>query len=156
MTRIKEIARTPLPANSVAGIQALRFMAALMVVITHVSFFLNSRVDAAFTIWNAGTQGVALFFVISGFVISLSMTKLEKSANAAKHFFLLRIIRIAPLYWLINALKILQILVLPGIAFAQPDALNVVLSIFFIPSRNSNGVIETFYGVGWTLNFTPF
>ena len=64
-----------------------------------------------------------------------------------------RVIRIVPLYWTLNILKIAQILILPNFAFATPTLSNIIFSLLFIPSRNADGAIETFYGVGWTLNF---
>lgn len=137
----------------VEGVQMLRFVAAFMVVATHTTFYLNSRISSDVEIWHAGVQGVNLFFVISGFVMMLTAGHLVGQPNAFRRFMLSRIIRIVPLYWLLNFLKILQILIMPSLAFASPTVSNVVLSLFFIPSRNAEGAIETFYGVGWTLNF---
>jgi peptidoglycan/LPS O-acetylase OafA/YrhL len=135
------------------SIQLLRFLAAFMVVITHATFYVGTRIDHSFPLWNSGAQGVNLFFVISGFVMFLTSRPLIGRPHAFRHFMLSRLIRIAPLYWLLNILKIIQILTVPALAFANPTVSNVLFSMFFIPSRNADGAIETFYGVGWTLNF---
>lgn len=131
----------------------LRFVAACMVVVTHTTFYVGSRIDPGVPLWNTGAQGVNLFFVISGFVMFLASRPLSGRPDAFRYFMLSRIIRIVPLYWMLNLLKIAQILIIPSLAFANPTVSNIVLSLLFIPSRNADGAIETFYGVGWTLNF---
>lgn len=135
------------------GIQMLRFVAAFMVVATHATFYLGSRIDPAVPLWQAGAQGVNLFFVISGFVMMLTARPLVGRPDAFRRFMLSRIIRIVPLYWLLNLVKIVQMFAVPGLAFATPTVASVVLSLLFIPTRNASGAMETFYGVGWTLNF---
>lgn len=138
------------------GIQAMRFVAAFMVLITHATFFINSRMDKTVTTWEAGAQGVPLFFVISGFVMVITSHRPDGSNVSAGYFITSRLIRIVPLYYLLNFLKIIQINISPQIALAQPNTTNIIFSLLFLPSRNANGVIETFYGVGWTLNFEMF
>jgi exopolysaccharide production protein ExoZ len=140
-------------AQSFSGIQSLRFVAAFMVLVTHATFYVGSRMDPSFPLWNTGAQGVQLFFVISGFVMYYTAAPLAGRPGASRFFMLSRLVRIAPLYWSLNLLKIVQILAVPALAFANPTVSNVVLSLLFIPSRNAQGGMETFYGVGWTLNF---
>lgn len=138
------------------GIQLLRFFAAFLVLLTHATFYVSTRIDSSIKIWNDGAQGVPIFFVISGFVMALTSRALVDGRDGYKRFIRLRLIRIVPLYWAMNALKIGLLFVFPASLFVNPDFLNIVLSILFIPSRNAAGVIETFYGVGWTLNFEMF
>jgi peptidoglycan/LPS O-acetylase OafA/YrhL len=138
------------------GIQLLRFVAALMVVVTHATFYMSTRVDSTINVWGSGTQGVPIFFVISGFVMVQASKSLITRDDGWKPFILSRIIRIVPLYWALNFLKIIQISAVPSLAFVRPDFSNIALSLLFIPSRNVNGAVETFYGVGWTLNFEMF
>lgn len=138
------------------GVQMLRLFAALMVVVTHATFYISTRLDISLTVWDVGTQGVPIFFVISGFVMALTSQRLPRGAAGAKEFILSRLIRIVPLYWALNLLKLCQLALLPALAFANPDIGNIILSLLFVPSRNSAGAIETFYGVGWTLNFEMF
>jgi exopolysaccharide production protein ExoZ len=139
--------------HTFATIQALRLVAALMVVVTHATFYISTRMGNDMQIWDTGAQGVHIFFVISGFVMTWTAAPLTGGPSSARYFFVSRIIRIVPLYWALNLAKALQVHLAPGVAFAKPDVGNILLSMLFIPSRNQEGMIEAFYGVGWTLNF---
>jgi exopolysaccharide production protein ExoZ len=135
------------------GVQFLRFIAAFLVVVTHATYFISTRMDPDYGVWNTGSQGARLFFVISGFIMIMTARPLVGAAGGFRYFMLSRIVRIVPLYWALNILKIAQILAIPTLALANPTVSNVILSLLFVPSRNADGIIETFYGVGWTLNF---
>ena len=137
-------------------IQALRLIAAACVALTHATFYIKTRSNSSIDVWEVGSQGVQIFFVISGFVMALSSGTLTGNIIDWKDFILKRLIRIVPLYWLLNAIKIALLFIMPGALLAKPDVENIILSLLFIPSRNENGIIETFYGVGWTLNFEMF
>jgi exopolysaccharide production protein ExoZ len=144
------------PSQRLDSIQLARFMAAFLVVLTHASFYVSSRISPGVDIWRSGAQGVNVFFVISGFVMMLSADPLLGKPGAFRHFAAARIIRIVPLYWTLNLLKIALVIFIPSMAFAAPTISNVIFSMLFLPSRNAQGLIETFYGVGWTLNFEMF
>jgi peptidoglycan/LPS O-acetylase OafA/YrhL len=150
------LAQASSSVNHFSTVQLLRFIAAFMVLLTHATFYLSSRIDPHIAVWNVGTQGVSIFFVVSGFVMTLTSIPLMQKREGYKTFLIARIIRVVPLYWALNFVKILQISIIPSIAFVNPDIGNIILSLLFIPSRNAEGVIETFYGVGWTLNFEMF
>ena len=68
------------------NINSLRAISALLIFFFH----LNSN------IFSGGYVGVDIFFVISGYVISLSLIKLKKGQNRVLIFFSKRILRIAP------------------------------------------------------------
>lgn len=51
-----------------------------------------------------GAAGVDIFFVISGFIMVHSSTKLFRQAGASRTFVVNRIARIVPLYWSVAAL----------------------------------------------------
>lgn len=138
------------------SIQALRLIAAASVALTHATFYIQTRSNPSIHIWEVGSQGVQIFFVISGFVMALSSGTLSGELVNWKNFIIRRLARVAPIYWLMNLLKLATLLLVPGSLLAKPDATNILLSLLFIPSRNENGIVETFYGVGWTLNFEMF
>lgn len=138
------------------GVQLLRFFAAFIVMVTHATFYVGARIDSSFPLWNDGAQGVEIFFVISGLVMSLSAKKLVNDKNGCRIFLQHRFIRIVPLYWAVNALKVFGLLIMPTAIVAAPDVWNIINSLLFVFSRNAEGVVETFYGVGWTLNFEMF
>ncbi|WP_339136490.1 MAG: acyltransferase [Candidatus Electrothrix sp. GW3-4] len=72
-------------------LDVLRGLAAIMVVFFHYTMGRN-QADLGFKL---GTTGVDLFFIISGFVILLSLEHVEKSGQ----FVINRISRLYPTYW---------------------------------------------------------
>jgi exopolysaccharide production protein ExoZ len=136
------------------SVQALRLVAALLVVVTHSTLYAHDRLDQRFSIWGFGTIGVDVFFVISGFVMMVSSNKYLKDDSYWKKFALRRIVRIGPMYWIATTVKLLTLLVLPGaVLHAALHPGQVALSYLFLPSRNVDGNLEPLLGVGWTLVF---
>ncbi|MBS0124927.1 acyltransferase family protein [Thetidibacter halocola] len=146
-------AAAPAATRSVETVQFLRFVAAGMVLIAHVSFFVHHRVDTDVRILGEVAQGVALFFVISGFIMTVTASPHSGEPGFVRYFALSRLIRIVPLYWAVNAAKLLGFVLVPGMIAANPTVSNVVYSLLFLPAKNADGNIEAFYGVGWSLNF---
>ena len=84
-------------------IQALRAVAALMVVAYHAFDLWAVRItQSSGGYWTNGAAGVDIFFVISGFVMVVSSRKLVGQPGAALTFMRHRIVRIVPLYWLLT------------------------------------------------------
>jgi exopolysaccharide production protein ExoZ len=136
------------------SIQALRMVAALLVVVTHSTQFALERLDRHFFIWERGTRGVDIFFVISGFVMVFSSQKLFAQADGWRTFAEHRIVRIVPLYWLVTSLKVMILLVTPALALhAKLTPITAICSYLFLPSRNLDGKLWPLVSVGWTLNF---
>jgi peptidoglycan/LPS O-acetylase OafA/YrhL len=139
------------------GIQALRFLAAILVVMVHATLYTKERLDPAFGIWSPGGAGVDIFFVISGFVMVVSSRKLMTQTGGWLVFAKRRLIRIVPLYWLITTLKIAALLAVPSVVIhAKLSFYQVVMSYLFFPARNAEGALEPLVGVGWTLNYEMF
>lgn len=84
-------------------LDALRFFAVLLVVCSHWSWFGNK----AFVQFNSGSRGVDLFFVISGFLITLglirSKDRVETVGISLSRFYIRRFLRIFPIYYLFLA-----------------------------------------------------
>ena len=78
--------------------------------------------------------GVATFFVMSGFIMCF-ITK-----DAADGFLLNRLIRIAPIYWLLTLARV-------DILHGWDDGGAIIHSLLFLPSDQ-----PPLLGVGWTLN----
>lgn len=145
------------PSGVYEGLQALRFVAALLVLITHATFYTSTRLDPDVTVWNAGTVGVDLFFVISGFVMMITSATFIGAEGGWRYFAMRRIVRIVPMYWLATSLKIIMLLVLPGVALRSAlEPRHVVFSYLFLPSVNEVGAVEPVLGVGWTLTYEMF
>lgn len=103
------------------NLNALRFIAATMVIVHHIEgisfrFGLLSwaRVPA---IQVGGKLGVVLFFVLSGFLITYLLLTEEKSAGTVnvREFYIRRVLRIWPLYYLILALGLFIMPYVPGL-----------------------------------------
>ncbi|MFZ4893533.1 acyltransferase family protein [Plantibacter sp. Mn2098] len=136
------------------GVQALRFVAAAVVVVTHSMFYTQERLDQGAAIWHGGEAGVDIFFVISGFVMMIASGMRQHEPGDWKYFSMRRIVRIVPMFWIALTVKIATMLVLPAaVLHAQLTPSTVVFSYLFIPNRNSEGRVEPLLGVGWTLTF---
>jgi peptidoglycan/LPS O-acetylase OafA/YrhL len=102
------------------NLNGLRFLAVLLVIFNHVEWTLKTF-DLPNFITNAavllmGQLGVTLFFVLSGFLITYLLLR-EKATFGQINFgafYLRRILRIWPLYYVV---VILSLFVLPHIAF---------------------------------------
>ena len=141
-------------AQEVVSIQGLRAVAALMVVFHHAheQFPTFARLLPV----NAGASGVDLFFVISGFVMTYT-TGLK--SYGALGFLERRLIRIAPLYYILTGFTALLLVSAPSLvhdSIFTPSSL--VFSLLFWPQLNpgGDGGVEPMLKLGWTLNFEVF
>lgn len=124
------------------GLNALRFFAALSVIITHVELVkgqmnCENLYGKSKFIFEAGGLGVIFFFVLSGFLITyLLLSEKEKTGTiSVKKFYLRRILRIWPLYFFITALGFF---ILPHLHFID------------------NAYLSPFNGYTYTLNLILF
>jgi exopolysaccharide production protein ExoZ len=123
--------------KSLANIQALRAVAATLVIFQHIHIVL------------LGSFGVDIFFVISGFVIAYVGV-----AEAPGVFILKRIFRIVPLYWLGTFAVFAVAAVAPNLVNSTTtDIVELVKSLFFIPYVKGNGLTHPVLFLGWTLNY---
>ncbi|WP_037499652.1 acyltransferase family protein [Sphingomonas jaspsi] len=113
------------------SIQALRFIAASLVVVTHASH--------AFPLGNVGCD---IFFVISGFIIASLLPK-----HTPTSFLRSRLTRIYPFWWAILLPKMVYQIVVNG----KWDAARAFTSITLWPVMGDFTVPYLF--VGWTLCF---
>ena len=150
------------PASNVFyGIQALRGIAACMVVLFHVtalwSIAATGGPDLA---WWPGRSGVDIFFVISGFVMATTAIGKGEGLHAAGKFLERRLLRFVPLYWIATSLLLYKINILgprdhtlPHDHVGWATALTSYLLIpHFSGANNSHPILE----VGWTLSFELF
>ncbi len=130
-------------------LQALRAVAAYMVVLFHCFESLNSK-GLGIPRLTAGSAGVDLFFVISGFIIVYVASARETPST----FIVNRIARIVPLYWLatfaVLALAAIKPWLFPGATF---DLQSILASLAFIPHQDGAGHLQPILFVGWTLNW---
>jgi exopolysaccharide production protein ExoZ len=84
-----------------------------------------------------GNQGVAIFFVISGFIMFYIIDKKHKNY---KDFLIARVVRVVPLYWLLTTITLLL-----GYGY-DPTIKRIILSYLFLS-------LGTILPVGWTLTY---
>lgn len=98
-------------AQRLGPLDALRGIAALVVVLVHLHWTCSSDVFAlppvVVTIIGFGSTGVILFFVISGFSLDMTMPRHERSPKPLLSYAASRFFRIAPLFYLMIALTAL-------------------------------------------------
>ncbi|MFJ8199986.1 acyltransferase family protein [Streptomyces sp. NPDC096152] len=137
-------------------IDGIRLIAALMVVLHHYAGTrrLNQPGNAiwgrpvseimptVFHLASFGWIGVEIFFVISGFVICMSCW-----GRAPKDFFVSRVIRLYPAYWVAVAFTVTVLLVLPG-AWRRPQGRDILLNLTMLQSGSGVPNVDLVY---WTL-----
>ncbi|KHK51615.1 hypothetical protein PI87_20885 [Ralstonia sp. A12] len=129
---------SPTVQNRFEGIQALRAIACLLVVLQHVTFwgaFTKGVDDHPLLLINFGRLGVSLFFVISGFVMGYCL-------DQGKTFLLKRAVRIYPPFWIAIVISFVVL------KLAHVDWSLTARSLTLQPS----GQINTTYAIPyWTL-----
>ncbi|CAM4368209.1 hypothetical protein CR156_07485 [Stenotrophomonas lactitubi] len=143
------------------SIQALRAVAAFAVVVHHVGLTLDSYYSASLSstlalLAGLGAAGVDLFFVISGYIIFRSTSKLESGFSSARNFLRKRVLRIYPAYWIWTS--VLLLMWLGGLALKSHQySLSVIAgSYLLIPVTRADGSLHPVLDQGWTLSFEMY
>jgi exopolysaccharide production protein ExoZ len=138
----------------IPSIQALRAIAALLVVVHHAAMIgpaPGPLLQALPSFDTFCAVGVDIFFVISGFVMAHSIGEAADGLTPGR-FLARRAIRIVPLFWLVNAA---QLVIDYGLYRATPDSLRLLNGITILPLMS----IDTFQAhpapvyVSWSLGF---
>jgi len=132
------------------NIQALRGLAALLVMISHL-FAIDQKYSGGPILpefFQFGLAGVDLFFVISGFImVYITQTWQASSGRRIPEFMFARAARIYPIYWLISAVLLMAYLVRPDLVFASTSGEPDILKSFLLWPDENLPLLE----VGWTL-----
>ncbi|MEP3836029.1 MAG: acyltransferase [Algibacter sp.] len=140
----------------------MRFFLASLVLIYHLPNLSKNQGLPYYNdlpIFNKGVEAVYAFFVLSGFLIIRSIyLEKEKGTFSIRNFYLRRILRIFPLYYLILVFGFLFYhVLLPniGISFENNYSLieGLFLSIFFFPnifafSHDPGGILKILWSIG--------
>lgn len=132
----------------IVSLQILRFIAAMMVVVSHgryVPLVIGSTSPTWF--WNGAVMGVAgvdIFFVLSGFVIAMTGPLAVPRPSGAL-FFWRRWRRVAPVYFVISLPFVVLAARSRGLAFDRLAA-----TFLFWPVAGAK-VTMPYLGLGWTL-----
>jgi len=138
------------------SIQYLRIIAAMGVTFYHAGayFYPHFSLDNEAYYWFfSGRIGVDLFFMISGFVMYLTEHHAhERGLERASSFFKKRLIRVAPMYWVMT-------MVFYWNGEYDENTCGLAYSLFFIPETPAiNPADPPFFCypklfTGWTLNY---
>ena len=118
MTAAAPSTRENAPGGQIETIQALRAIAALLVVFGHAAHETEAigprvglpAIDASFMYWGIG---VDIFFVISGFIMVHTSADLFGRPGVWRIFLARRIARIVPLYRLLTSILLIGGLIAP-------------------------------------------
>lgn len=141
------------------NLNGVRAIAALMVVIAHIELDKQSfqlKLIPYVNLLNFGKVGVSVFFALSGFLITYLLLEERKNFNkiSFKDFYMRRILRIWPLYFLV---VIIGFFIYPRGASSQA----LVLSIFFLPNlaftlKLLPGIFDPIWSIGTEEQFYIF
>jgi exopolysaccharide production protein ExoZ len=101
------------PVGKIDIVQGLRALAVLLVVWTHsivaAAYHSNPKQATFFHLKSFGASGLDIFFVISGFIVSLVASRAVAAGQpSARTFLSRRFTRIFPLYWILTGVIILE------------------------------------------------
>ena len=134
------------------NLQILRAFAALNVVLFHIietSPTYNQGVVIFKSLEGWGSNGVDIFFIISGFVMAYTQAINPKRFS---DFIVNRIVRIVPIYWLLTSVLVAIYFVLPSIFREIKITLEYALSSYFFVSQVFQEQMPLLY-IGWTLEW---
>lgn len=141
------------------NLQILRAVAALSVVLAHSlheveGLGVGQGAAIGFGRFLNLGYGVDMFFVISGFIMLHTSLNQFGVAGAPAKFFLRRLARIAPLYWLLTTLMIAGALAAPWLLNVPlGDLRHTAASYLFVPDARGAGEVRPVMALGWTLNY---
>jgi exopolysaccharide production protein ExoZ len=145
---------TSLPLSSnirqIDILQLLRAVAVILVVWCHACQILTD-VGAGY-LPSFGVFGIDIFFVISGFILSLSVLR-ERSQPGVQpmwEFMKRRFIRIYPIYWVIAGLTLARL------ARSHQLSQNSSVSAFFLLPSLRYPISPFIVAYSWTMNFEVF
>ncbi|MBT8287191.1 MAG: acyltransferase [Flavobacteriaceae bacterium] len=144
------------------NLDVLRFLLASMVILYHLPKLSRNQGLPYFdelSIFNRGKEAVYMFFVLSGFlIIMLIYNAKKKNMFSIRHFYMRRVLRIFPLYYLVLIFGFtFYNFILPGLQIDYPINYNlwegVLLTFFFLPNIFSKlyapgGILEILWSIG--------
>lgn len=135
-------------AGKLVNVQALRGIAALLVVFFHgLVYFFSFPVFVPMPRWSYyGASGVDIFFVISGFVMVYVSRSRFGSVRGQVGFLADRVERIYPFYWLASLPVFLTCILLPHLTAITLNPKVVFDSLMLLPQPDF-----PLLRVGWTL-----
>src|SRR4051794_841223 len=143
-----DVSARPGRVAQLESLTALRFFAALSVVLTHTAWIATGS-RAVKDVFDLGYVGVSFFFVLSGFVLTWSMSP----TRTRRRFYFLRFARI----WPLHAATTAYVAFVVAAKFWIPSATGIVAIITCTHAFSTHN--HTYYGlngVSWSLSCEAF
>ncbi len=141
--------------GKLVAIQAMRALAAGWVTFAHLAWGFADHIETGLGLSRAhpfvGEAAVALFFVVSGYVMVVSSRDLFGAPRGAMTFWFRRIVRIMPPYWIATALLVLVFVALLGRDVDPSDLAHSAFLIPYWPGEDGGLKAIPFLWPGWTL-----
>ncbi len=135
-------------------IDALRGIAALLVVAAHTSRFYQPSSHYLSVIASAGNRGVQLFYIVSSFTLCLALSRSSETApkvTTLKRFWVHRFFRIIPMFYFAIGLSLLIVGKAPR--YWAPDGISnrdIALTFSFLNAWDPGSVTSIVEG-GWSV-----
>ncbi|WP_313580542.1 acyltransferase [Chishuiella sp.] len=143
------------------NITGLRFILASLVIIFHFSEFLKNRGLPYYDkldIFYKGTEAVYVFFTLSGFLIIRNLLKEKNNSNTIdlRKFYRNRILRIAPLYYIVLIFGLIYYnFIIQLFGYSIDEEYNPIIGIFLgftffaniLSTYNPGGIIEVLWSI---------
>jgi len=156
--------------NQLPNLTSLRFFLALFVILYHLPEYCKNRgfpYFNNFSIFFKGNEAVLMFFSLSGFLIirSLIIEKEKIGYINLKNFYLRRILRIFPLYYLILIFGfVFYKLLAPQFGFVENQSYNFYFGFFLgatffaniLATFKPGGILEILWSIGIEEQFYLF
>jgi peptidoglycan/LPS O-acetylase OafA/YrhL len=156
--------------NQLPNLTSLRFFLALFVVLFHLPEYCKNRGFPFYnnlSVFSKGDEAVFVFFSLSGFLIirSLILEKEKTGFVNLKNFYLRRILRIFPLYYLILIIGfVFYKLIAPHFGYVESQNYNIYFGFFLgatffaniLASFKPGGILEILWSIGIEEQFYLF
>lgn len=136
------------PRKRLRGLDALRGVAALSVCLFHYTYAFSLKTGRPFDVGivvGAGYHGVELFFIISGFVIFMTL----ENSRCAYDFIGARVARLYPAF-LASLLLTTATVYLSPLSMFQPSVMKFFANVTMLPEVFGQGFVDPVY---WTLAY---
>ena len=134
-------------------VQGLRGLAALWVVLFHIEKQQAASIPLLNAVFGYGSAGVAVFFVLSGFVIAHSLNGKEITPAELGRFALRRSVRLDPPYWASMALVVAVGSIMAVAHGAAPDAPSAAQIVAHVTYSQELLHVPELQVVYWTLTY---
>jgi len=133
------------------SVQYLRAIAIILVLFSHIAFK-NMQIGGSTMHWwhDAGTFGVDIFFIISGYIMAYITQNLHQKRESVRIFLKKRFVRIVPLYWFYTLLALAIFLLMPERVNSSGGETFILKSFFLFPLDENEKYLVN---VAWTLRY---